>query len=124
MYRLLVVDDESMICFAISDYFTGRGFRVDCASRVTEAQELLSKGCYSVVIADLHLAGNDRKDGIDVVKLTHKLCPATHILVLTSYGAADVEAEARENGADAFLLKPKPLPELAQIIYGLVGNSL
>ncbi len=124
MYRLLVVDDEATICFALSDYFTGRGFEVDCAQHVIEAKELISSTRYNILIADLRLAGRDVEDGLDVVKFAHDLYPKTHILVLTAYGAPEVEAEARKCGANAFILKPMPLPELAQIIYGLVGNDV
>lgn len=123
MLRLLIVDDEHAICFALSDYFTRQGFQVDCAYQVTEAQEFLRQSCYTALIADLRMTGTESLDGLEVVKFAHARCPQTSILVLTAYGSPEIEARVRKNGAHAFLLKPKPLPDLAQIVYGLVGNS-
>ncbi len=124
MQRLLIVDDGPSICFAMSEYFTMQGYRVDCAQKIEEAEGLLSSGaCYSAVIADLRLTGIYNMEGLDVVGFAHERCPNMPIVVLTAYGAPDVETEARNRGAHAFLLKPKPLPDVARVVSGLVKNS-
>jgi len=43
-------------------------------------------------------------------------------VVLTSYGSPEIEAEARTAGADAFLRKPKPLSQVAQVVQGLIES--
>jgi DNA-binding NtrC family response regulator len=123
MHRLLIVDDEESICFAMGEYFRMQGYEVDCAQAVEAAEALLDKGCYSVVIADLRLAGIFNMGGLEVIKTVHKRCPGTRIIVLTAYGSPEMETETRKNGVDAFLHKPQPLPEVAQIVYGLVGSG-
>jgi FixJ family two-component response regulator len=42
--------------------------------------------------------------------------------VLTAYGSIEVETETMKNGADAFLRKPKPLSQVAQVIQGLIDS--
>jgi len=42
--------------------------------------------------------------------------------VLTSYGSQEFEEEARRAGADAFLHKPKPLSQVAQVVQGLIES--
>jgi CheY-like chemotaxis protein len=44
------------------------------------------------------------------------------IVVLTAYGSAEVEDEAKRCGADAFLRKPKPLSQVAQVVEGLLES--
>lgn len=120
--NLLVVDDEESICFSMSEYFSQQGFRVDTAREIEEAEGLIKVREYKVIIQDLRLGLARHPDGLEIIKLAHKRNPDTRIVVLTSYGTAEVEAEARRAGADAFLRKPKPLSQVAQVVQGLIES--
>lgn len=120
--NLLVVDDEESICFSMSEYFSQHGFKVDTAREIEEAEGLIKDIDYKVIIQDLRLGVARRPDGIEIIKLVHQRNPETRIVVLTSYGSPEAEAEARRAGADAFLRKPKPLSQVAQVIQGLIES--
>ena len=119
---LLVVDDEESICFSMREYFSQHGFKVDTASEMEEAEGLIRATDYKVIIQDLRLGLTRHPDGIEIIKLVHKRNPDTRIVVLTSYGSKEVEEEARRAGADAFLRKPKPLSQVAQVVQGLIES--
>ena len=120
--RLLIVDDEESICFSMSEYFSLQGYKVDTASEIDEAEKLLGAINYRVVIQDLRLTMNNSHDGLDMIKLIREQNPQTRIVVLTAYGSAEIEEEARLCGADAFLRKPKPLSQVAQVVQGLIES--
>ena len=120
MPRLLVVDDEESICFSMSEYFSLHGFKVDTAREFEEAEKLLEAQNYKVIIQDLRLGTTPNADGLDIIKLVKDHNLPSKIIVLTAYGSAEVEEEAKRQGADAFLRKPKPLSQLAQIVEGLL----
>jgi DNA-binding NtrC family response regulator len=120
--KLLVVDDEESICFSMSEYFSQHGFKVDTAREIEEAEGLIKETDYQVIIQDLRLGLDTRPDGLEIIKLVHEQNPETRIVVLTSYGSPEVEAEARRAGADAFLRKPKPLSQVAQVVQGLIES--
>jgi CheY-like chemotaxis protein len=120
--RMLVIDDEEPILFAAREYFSSLGFEVDCATELEEAQALLAHVEYAIVIADLRLTGIYGTEGLAVVRDVRERCPQTRILLLTAYGSPAVEEEARRLGVDGFLQKPKPLPDVAQIVFGLLGR--
>lgn len=120
--NLLVVDDEESICFSMSEYFSQHGFKVDTAHEMEEVEGLIKQTNYKVLIQDLRLGIAHRFDGIDIIKLVHTRNPDTRIVVLTAYGSPEAEAEARNAGADAFLRKPKPLSQVAQVIQGLIES--
>jgi DNA-binding NtrC family response regulator len=120
--KLLIVDDEESICFSMSEYFSQHGFKVDTAREMEEAEGLLKETEYKVIIQDLRLGAARRPDGIDIIKMVHQRNPDTRIVVLTSYGSPEAEVEARNAGADAFLRKPKPLSQVAQVIQGLIES--
>ena len=119
---LLVVDDEESICFSMSEYFSQHGYKVDTAREKEEAEGLIKETEYKVIIQDLRLGLERRHDGIDIIKMVHQRNPDTRIVVLTSYGSPEAEAEARSAGADAFLRKPKPLSQVAQVVQGLIES--
>jgi DNA-binding NtrC family response regulator len=120
--KLLIVDDEESICFSMSEYFSQHGFKVDTAREMEEAEGLLKKTEYKVIIQDLRLGLTRHPDGIEIIKMVHQRNPDTRIVVLTSYGSPEAEAEARKAGADAFLRKPKPLSQVAQVVQGLIES--
>jgi DNA-binding NtrC family response regulator len=122
MPRLLVVDDEESICFSMSEYFSLQGYKVDTANEIEEAEKLLGATNYKVVIQDLRLTITKNHDGLDMIRLVRKHNPQARIVVLTAYGSSEIEDEARRCGADAFLRKPKPLSQVAQVVQGLIES--
>jgi len=122
MPRLLIVDDEESICFSMREYFSLHGYKVDTAREVEEAEKLIEDTEYKVVIQDLRLGTNRNPDGLDIIKCIRDHNHLTRIVVLTAYGTSEVEDEAIRCGADAFLRKPKPLSQVAQVVQGLIES--
>ncbi len=122
--KLLIVDDEKPILSAMRSYFQTNNCEVDCATEREEAEALLANFKYACIILDLKLTPLNNADGLDIVRVCRQHNPDTRIIVLTAYGTAAVEAEARARGADAFLKKPQPLAEIAQLVTVLTGLPL
>ena len=122
MSRMLIVDDEESICFSMSEYFGMHGYTVDAAREFDEAEKLIDTNEYVVEILDLRLGVALNADGLEIIKLLHESQPEARIVVLTAYGSAEMEDDARRCGADAFLRKPKPLSQVAQVIQGLIDS--
>ena len=87
-----------------------------------EAEKLLGSSEYKVVIQDLRLSLTSNSDGLEMIRTIRQHNPQTRIIVLTAYGSAEMEDEARRCGADAFLRKPKPLSQVAQVVQGLIES--
>ena len=120
--RLLIVDDEEAICFSMSEYFSLHGFKVDTAREFDEVEKLIGATDYRVVIQDLRLGATRDADGLNIIKMVRGQNPEAKIIVLTAYGSVEIEDEARRCGADAFLRKPKPLSQVAQVVEGLLES--
>src|SRR5262245_22884033 len=110
--RLLIVEDEPAILFALTLYFSREGVAVDTARTREEAEELLALEHYAVVIADLRLGGSSSTEGLDIISDVHRIAPETKVILLTAYGSSEVELEARQRGAHVLLHKPQPLPTI------------
>jgi len=118
--RLLIVDDEEAICFSMSEYFSLHGFKVDTARELDEVEKLIGSTDYRVIIQDLCLSAKRDSDGLDIIRMVRGQNPQAKIIVLTAYGSVEMEDEAKRCGADAFLRKPKPLSQVAQVVQGLL----
>jgi len=121
--RLLIVDDEPSILIGMRRFLLGRGYVVDCAEEKEEAEALLACTEYAVVIADLRLTGIYGVEGLDIIQWSRHLRPETRVVLLTGNGTPEIETEARRRGADAFLHKPLPLPQLEAVVDSLLGHA-
>src|SRR5215471_7967108 len=124
MPRMLVVDDEEPILFAMREYFTTCGYEVDVARELEEAEALISNVQYALVIADMRLTGIQAAEGLELVAFVRQRCFSARIIIMTAYGTSEMEGEACRLGVDFFLHKPQPLPEVARIVENLRGNRI
>ena len=120
--KILVVDDEKPILFALREYFSLLGYQVHCAPGLDDAKALLAEVSYAVVIVDLRLSGGDSAEGLDLIEYVRARCPETGVLVLTAYRNPSIELEALSRGADVLLHKPMPLPDLADSVAKVLGT--
>jgi CheY-like chemotaxis protein len=119
---ILVVDDEEAIREAACEYLSALGYQVDSAETRAEAEVLLATCDYDLLIADLRLTSEHGREGLELIRYFRERCPAARSVLLTAYGSAEVEKEARRHGADVFLEKPVPLAELARIARQLLAR--
>lgn len=121
--HILVVDDEESICLAMKDYLEDRGYLVDCAGALSDAEALFSPGRYAVVIADLRLSTTDQSGGLRLLRHVRESSPQTRTVLLTAYGSPEAEAEARRLGVDALLAKAEGLHEVATVVRALCAPA-
>jgi DNA-binding response OmpR family regulator len=121
-HRILVVDDEQPILFALREYFSLFGFHVDCVGERQKAEALMASVLYDAVILDLRLSGINSMEGLDLVRYARDHRPRMRICLLTAYGNPWVEAEARRLGVDIFLHKPMPLSDILRSITDLLST--
>ena len=118
--RILVVDDEDRILYVFREYLKMLGYGVDCAGEMEEAEALLAFSSYALAILDLRLRGQSTAEGLELIRYISEKCPEMRLVILTGSGSPEIEREARRRGADAYLRKPKPLAEVAQVIHDLL----
>jgi two-component system OmpR family response regulator/two-component system response regulator QseB/OmpR-family two-component system manganese-sensing response regulator len=113
--RLLIVEDNAATNFAVRAFFQSVGYDVDAVADVAGAARLLDDERYDVVITDLNLGPGDA-NGVEVISHARRVHPNACIIMLTAFGSAAAEHEARRRGADLFCTKPVGLHELGVFI--------
>jgi DNA-binding response OmpR family regulator len=122
--RLLVVDDEDGVREGMKQYLERCGYVIDSAARISEAMAFLAEFRYDAVITDLQLSIGQGAEGLAVVAEARRRCSRARIVLLTGQDSEWVAAAARRLGVDVLVHKPRPLPEIEEIIqFLLVGSA-
>ena len=104
MARILVVDDEAFMRQYLEEVLEDEGHEVLSASDGREALRLLRDGAApDVILLDLMMPG---MNGWEFRREQMQDQALSDIPVVLASGAGDVQHEARQLGARAFLVKP------------------
>ncbi len=110
---VLVVDDDLMIRRGLQRMITGRGYNVEVAASAEEAQNLLARQMFDLVITDLQMPGQDGLTLLNNIKERRAQVP---VVMLTGHGSMDVVVQALRYGANDFVSKPYQPEELLSIV--------
>jgi DNA-binding response OmpR family regulator len=112
--RVLVVEDEEGVRFAVKEAMQQAGYVVLEASSGEEALELLQQESFDLIVLDLVLGG--RVDGQRVLEAVRWLWPETVVVILTGHGSLESAVDAIQEGINGYLLKPIETEELLQAV--------
>ncbi|HSP15598.1 MAG TPA: response regulator [Thermoanaerobaculia bacterium] len=118
--RILIVEDDPTLLFALQDYLDHSGYVVDTASELAEAYAMLMNMPYDVVITDMRLTPVRSSEGLDVIEFIRERSMMTRVVVLTGHATSMAEREARRLGVDRFIRKPVPLSVVADAVSQLI----
>jgi DNA-binding NtrC family response regulator len=118
--RILLVDDEDGVRFAIVDYLTAEGYRVAEASTLREARAAIRLEIPEVLLLDYQLPDGN---SLEIVQEVRGTLPDLPIVILTGHGSIDLAVRAIKLGAEQFLTKPVELSELATLLGKLVESQ-
>lgn len=113
MPRLLIVDDDTSFCMLLQGFLKRKGFDADTAHDYEKASQSLAKNSYDLILTDYRLPDGT---GIDVLKESKKLAPATVVILITAYSDIRVAVEAVKLGAFEYVTKPVNSDELFHVI--------
>ncbi len=115
MPAVLVVDDETLIRWSLSERLTEEGYPVRQASSGAEAMAVLSTlaGQPAVVLLDLRLP--DVND-LALFRRIRRERPDVPVILMTAHGAAEEAQAALAEGAFRFVGKPFDVAEIASLV--------
>lgn len=115
MIRLLLVDDQSLICQGLKAMLTLEADLevVGCADNGQIALDLVAVLKPDVVLMDIRMPV---MDGREATRLITQQFPDTKVLVLSTFDDDQDIAQSMRAGAKGYLLKDMPAKELAEAI--------
>ena len=112
MAKLLIVDDEKMICQEFCETLTDLGHEVDYALSGDEALRKIDKKPYQLVFLDLSMPRMNGADVFKRIRATHQV-PVTF---MAGFMSPATEKEVLSLGALRCLRKPVHLSEIIEMI--------
>jgi two-component system OmpR family response regulator len=114
--RLLLVEDEERLAGNLRQGLTEEGIALDWVKSAEEAEAMLARKSYDILVLDVGLPG---KSGIDFLRERRGAGDATPVLLLTARGALEDRVTGLESGGDDYLAKPFAFAELVARIRAL-----
>ncbi len=118
--RILVVEDETILCQQIQEYLEAKGFAVDTANNGKDGYYMGKEYPVDAAIVDIGLPDFS---GIELIKRLRKDKIVLPILILTARSRWQEKVEGLEAGADDYLVKPFHYEELLARINALIRRS-
>ena len=114
--RVVVVDDERIVCERLTDNLGGAGYSVEAFTDPEEALQRLLREPADIVLADLKMR---HFSGLELLERVKQRWPECEVIIITGYASVDTAIEAMKKGAYDYLPKPFRLAE----VRALVGKA-
>ena len=111
--RILVVDDEMIVCESCQRILQEDSYEVECVSSGKEAIEKMKANPFDIVITDLKMPG---VDGMEVLKSIREDYPDTVVIMITGFSTVETAVEAMKLGAFDYIPKPFTPDEVSIVV--------
>lgn len=112
--RVLVVDDEVVLCQSVEKILKRKGHKIETVNSVADALHGLDAGkTYDLIIADLMMP---QAGGLELLAAVKENWPKLPVLIITGFSSIASAVEATKQGATGYLPKPFTPDELEQAV--------
>jgi len=127
MTRVLVVDDDPMVCVAIEIYLERHGFEVTIADGGETGLRALEDSSFDLMIVDIFMP---HMRGFESIRVFHERAPAIPLVAMSGYAFANLDSPAPdflrmalELGAARCLRKPFTPAALLAVINECLADA-
>jgi CheY-like chemotaxis protein len=115
MKRMLIVDDMAALRRMLTNVVAGLGYGADTAANGIEAQEMLSRNRYDILLIDMKMPVMDGRELFTHIREQHPELVGKIIFMSADYPDARTERLLLESNCP-FLLKPFDVNDLRSLI--------
>lgn len=122
--RILVVDDEPDMCWALENILRPAGYMITTTTSGVQALKLLDREIYLVAFVDAKLPD---LDGLELALLIHQNCPSTVVVLISGYFYREDKAiieGLQKNLFIGFVAKPFNVEEIRSMARQAVERAM
>jgi len=117
--KILVVDDEEIVCLSCQRILTEEGYEVHTRLSGKEAMKLLSEEPFDLAIVDLKMPG---MDGLELLQAIKRDYPQLPVVMITGYSTVESAVEAMKSGAFDYVPKPFTPDQMSVVVKKALDN--
>jgi len=106
MAKILIIDDDKMVCDTLSQAVKGMGHEAEYALTLGEGMEKATSGHYDVIFLDVRLPDGS---GLEALPRIRELPLSPEVIIITGYGDPSGAELAIKSGAWDYMEKPLSL---------------
>lgn len=111
--RILILDDEPIVCKRLKPAFEKAGYEVETFTDSTRALERTREQDFDVVITDLKM---ETIDGMQFLTEVKNQSPSTEVIVITGFATMETAKESLQKGVFDFVAKPFKIHEIVDVV--------
>jgi DNA-binding NtrC family response regulator len=119
-FRILIVDDEKIVCERLSAEMERAGYEVEAFTGSSEALQRISEKSFDLIITDIKMRG---PSGMDLMRFVTENYPQTKVIMITGFATVETARQALKGGAVDFIAKPFKMRELRDLVTRLANES-
>ena len=119
MAKILIVDDEKLICEEFSSILSEEGHQVDMAFNGIEAIEKVKAAAYDIVFLDVLMPRMEGREAFDKIRAVSQV----PVVIMSGYLPQHKEREVIALGALACLRKPLDLSKVRSLIHSVAAKK-
>jgi DNA-binding NtrC family response regulator len=118
--RVLVVDDEAMVCVALTNWLQEENYLAKAVHDGPQAIARVREENWDIVLLDLRMPG---MDGMEVLKQIREIAPQSVVIIMTAYASIPSAVQAMKDGAYDYVVKPLDVDQLARMLKRIVEHQ-
>lgn len=118
--KILIIDDEQVVCDVLSDELHEQGYLCTVACDVNEALAKLQIQDFEAVLLDIRLPS---MSGMEVLRKIQSSHPNTATIMITAVNNVDTAVEAMKLGALDYIVKPFDLDRVSASIRTVLEDK-
>lgn len=111
--QVLIIDDETDICFLLSAILTNSGYVTQYAHSLKDGMDKMNTHKPDIILLDVNLPDGSGLDYVPVIKNTNN---KIKLIVMSAHVSESEVSDVIKRGADSFLSKPISKKELMTIM--------
>ena len=119
--NILIVEDDTVTAKQLAQLLKSEKYDSDIAYGYKEAQELIDKNAYSLILLDWNLGDGD---GLELLQEVRDLEIKTPVFMLSANSEIDDRVAVLDSGADDYLCKPYSSVELLARMRALLRRDI
>jgi len=118
--RILVVDDEPMVCLALTNWLEEENYFAQAVQDGPQAIEAVREENWDIILLDLRMPG---MDGMEVLKQVKEIAAQTVVIMMTAYASIPGAVQAMKEGAYDYIVKPLDVDQLTLMLKRIVEHQ-